>query len=807
MAIKDLLGTNSHRRFKSDPTTSTPPREDMEIINKYGQRRSQNPWDVIRHTRPGSASRKVSQWDLEHTPHSQSSGSKYSSQNQRTPTPAPSQQLRIRSSVLIQPDPFNATNRPPHEFWNALELLELVSIAALETRFLATDEFLIPWTIFRDYFLLVQENGMPRMSLPGRITRERVLAWYTLFDEGQYRKDPYEDSDSDEHPTQVYNTTVYKTKGTVDKSSWTVDEHEKHLYAHLLQTFRVGRGKNPHGFKYFQHRNICVAYEQIFAPIVHVLIDQYDIRGRQYYGRLALFIEKKKPSALAFPEANVAKPFHHVSTATRIVSQEEKKKAKERHRTHKTVLEYKKKVYEEDEKELRTTFAKYGALVEKPKVDLGTWLSEQRTLAAHNQARLALEGFDKPLRTAGLGPDIDGPYEPMLAKPGLWESPTAYTTGKIVTPKGPHRNAERDTPIISPSSSQKKANLNKRLPPINKPLPPFPEHADTTTVSQVIDDATMQTAPSRQFSTVSDYYADSEAYNKFQHRSEAIHSMEQAKDSTGPPQPPPRHPAHTVFRDISGRLKTVRPISKENIRAALEPSDSSSSSPSPVDHAKCHRSAAFDLDQHVSLRSMSTSPPPKNYSGVFTHPGNADSAPTLTPPNHPFNKPGIKRERSPRPLDLTQAANTHLFHKAKAVGPIPETIPTSQANLDPKPTFPAQEPILPAAVFTPENSSSRNASSSSAISRKTSDPEKRSQKFKEWENVVQRKRSAKLVRTKSPAIPESRIPVSKNRASAAGTGSRNASAESQNSGRTSQIPVPVVKKGRKGEEEHEMASL
>ncbi|KAF2197688.1 hypothetical protein GQ43DRAFT_194880 [Delitschia confertaspora ATCC 74209] len=344
-----------------------------------------------------------------------------------------------------------SSNPQAPEFWIAMKKLEFSTIDDLEQHFFTRQEFLIPWSDFRDHFLLLQPQGMPRVSLPGQVTRERILWWYTQYDEGGYRFDPLdmsllEDDNDDqfEYDDIAYaaddakygrDTTpltpgessnhgaVLKNKKSVpelsdlrivDKSTWGVTSHEKHLYVHMLQLFRVGRTRNsqkPPAFKYFLTRNICTAYEKIFQPIIHELVHQYDIRGRQYYGRLAMFVEKIAPSRLAFPESNVVLRSQSVNIDVRDKSTlgALREKTLQRQETRRQSRLSVNKAMIEEEKAIRRGFEKWNPRTEKPDFDIRGWIDEQRVLAHRNQARMRLEGdLDQDIMSAGLGPERRG---------------------------------------------------------------------------------------------------------------------------------------------------------------------------------------------------------------------------------------------------------------------------------------------------------------------------------------------------------------------------------------------------------------
>ncbi|KAJ4309194.1 hypothetical protein N0V94_009040, partial [Neodidymelliopsis sp. IMI 364377] len=255
-------------------------------------------------------------------------------------------------------------NLPP-DLKRALSLLHLTSLSDLEEHFLSTPAFLSPWSHFRDTFLLVHPS---LHTEPNHITRLDILWFYTQYDEGIRRHDPRS------------STPIAELQ--IDKQSWTAADLEKHLFAWLLQTFCVGKAYNPFGFQYFELRNICTAWEEVFMPIIKAVRASYSVKGRRHYGRLALFIEEKSPSRLAFPEGNVAMPDGVVRSPTpfRMVSRPLYVRGASR-----VVLT--KKNYDETERELRSVYPQYGGLVERPRFRqrMEEWLEVQRVRAAHRK--------------------------------------------------------------------------------------------------------------------------------------------------------------------------------------------------------------------------------------------------------------------------------------------------------------------------------------------------------------------------------------------------------------------------------------
>ncbi|USP76100.1 hypothetical protein yc1106_03374 [Curvularia clavata] len=230
----------------------------------------------------------------------------------------------------------------------ALSLLQLSGLEDLEYRFLATEAFLKPWAVFRDAILMLKPEGI-------------ADATTVAFDEDMYRHDPWARDDR---------YCIY-----IDKKGWGVEEYEKHLFAWLLQTFKVGKSRNPWGFDYFELRNICTAWQAVFVPIVNAVRASYGFRGRRYYGRLALFVEERCPSGLAFPTGHISPSHNNFSTSP-----------------HRALFPLRfsngagvltRKHYDETEKELRTVYPQYGGLVERPKFKhrMDEWLEEQRARA------------------------------------------------------------------------------------------------------------------------------------------------------------------------------------------------------------------------------------------------------------------------------------------------------------------------------------------------------------------------------------------------------------------------------------------
>jgi hypothetical protein len=287
------------------------------------------------------------------------------------------------------------------EMKRALDLLNLGSIEALETRFLASPAFLEPWVSFRDSFLLLQKGGAPRTALPDQIDGRSLLYWYTLFDEGRVRYDERLDETSSVYEEDV-DISMY---GLIDKSTWGIVEYEKLLYVWLLQKWQVGKKRSTGGFAYFVYKNQVTAWREVFVPIVNALRQSYDIKGRRHYGRLARFVEGIAPSRLAFPENNVGVgvgPGFAIPPTTpyRLVSRPRMKGESSPSRS--SVI--KKKQYDDTEMELRDVYPQYGQLVERPKNMnvVKDFLETQRQKKELEKARRALEGTPEKSVSASL---------------------------------------------------------------------------------------------------------------------------------------------------------------------------------------------------------------------------------------------------------------------------------------------------------------------------------------------------------------------------------------------------------------------
>ena len=362
----------------------------------------------------------------------------------------------------------------------ALSFLQISDLQVLEERFLAADGFLKPWAVFRDSIFLLQPDAMPRATLLKRseedngISRLDVLWFYTQFDENTRRYDPRADKYSIEYTPD---SSLY---GLIDKSEWGVQEYEKHLYAWLLQEFKVGKARNPGGFDYFELKNVCSAWEEVLVPIVNAVRASYNVKGRRYYGRLALFIEGKCPSGLAFPEGNVGIPEGGLMSPTpfRVVSVPKKTTNNDGVTFHKRVNSIgvlTKKHYDETEKELRDVYPQYGGLVERPKFKhkMEEWLAEQRARAIR---RKAAEGHGEVKSFQYNVVDRDGSRSPFK------RAPTPSYPGRRTSNNGIPSPIKRYSDSIRRSLS---LNISKGTP---KDEPKSPLHGVTRQVIIPDDD-------------------------------------------------------------------------------------------------------------------------------------------------------------------------------------------------------------------------------------------------------------------------------------------------------------------------------
>jgi hypothetical protein len=317
------------------------------------------------------------------------------------------------------------------ELKEALQLLQLETLDALENHFLATDAFLKPWSQFRDSWFLLQTQALSRASPPGQLQATSILWYYTTFLEGELRYDARCDDS-----TSVFTTDETKY-GTFDDQHWGVEEYEKMLYAWLLQEFRVGKARNPFGFKYFEHRNVIAAWKYVFIPVVNAVRDSYDVKGRRYYGRLASFIEGRYSSRLAFPEGNMAVPMKVATYRTVSLSraQDVRPWPGSSHRLIPTTVHpITQKEYAEFEQELRVVYPKYGQVVERPKFTrrMEDWLAAQKMRTQQKKRAKELNG--KKSMTLQKRVDRDSPvfgYQDVddgEDKEGMTAAPSKYLT-------------------------------------------------------------------------------------------------------------------------------------------------------------------------------------------------------------------------------------------------------------------------------------------------------------------------------------------------------------------------------------------
>jgi hypothetical protein len=326
----------------------------------------------------------------------------------------------------------------PSDLRHALTLLQLNGYEDLEGRLISTDAFLRPWSVFRDSVYLLSPDAVQRTTqvIPigtesgDGVSRLDILWFYTQFDEGTLRYDARADKYSAEYTP---NTSLY---GLIDKSKWRVEEHEKLLYAWLLQEFKVGKGYSPWRFEHLELKNICTVWEEVFVPIVNAVRTSYHPVGRRHYGRLALFIEARSPSSLAFPSSNIGVPEGEKLSPTpyRVVFMPKKTTngagttPHDHHAFEQGVLTTKN--YDAAEKELRDVYPQYGGLVERPKFKhkMEEWLAEQRARADRRKAQ------EKHGRVQSYQARIvqrDGSLSPVKQSP----------RGSLIRPQDQHRRS------------------------------------------------------------------------------------------------------------------------------------------------------------------------------------------------------------------------------------------------------------------------------------------------------------------------------------------------------------------------------
>ncbi|PVI02542.1 hypothetical protein DM02DRAFT_304719 [Periconia macrospinosa] len=287
-------------------------------------------------------------------------------------------------------------DKPTPELRQALSLLHIRDLEGLENHFLALEAFLKPWSHYRDTYLLVRSQVAAAADTTdptaSTIRKADILWFYTHFMHGELRYDARADQNSDSF---THDETQY---GRFDQSHWTQAEYEKQLYAWLLQEFKVGKGRNPYGFRYFELQNVCSAWENVFLPIVTAVRDSYDIQGRKHYGRLATFVEDRAPSRLAFPGIGNGglSGSRSATMPTRVMSF-----SKQGHRIsgsppksqvdlapvheQETVTN---RELDEVDAELRNITEKYGGVVERPKFkkNMKDWLTAQKERSKQKKA-------------------------------------------------------------------------------------------------------------------------------------------------------------------------------------------------------------------------------------------------------------------------------------------------------------------------------------------------------------------------------------------------------------------------------------
>ncbi len=305
---------------------------------------------------------------------------------------------------------------PPH-LRRALALLKVQNIQGLQKHFLSAEPFLKPWAVFRDSMFVSHPKELSRATMVVKdvnedqvtvgthteaITRTHILWFYNQFDEGFLRYDARADENDPEY--QPDSNFI----GIINKGDWRAAEHEKLLYASLLQEFKVGKMINPWGFEYFEGKNICSAWEEVFVPIIDFVRASYSTKGCKHYGPVALMIESICPSRLAFPEGNVNMPEGKLISPTpiRLVSRPRaptieptfpqsfppytskfKEHMDESPSTYRHMGLTKKNI-DETEKELRALYPGYGSVVDRPnfKIKMDEWVAEQRRRADWKQA-------------------------------------------------------------------------------------------------------------------------------------------------------------------------------------------------------------------------------------------------------------------------------------------------------------------------------------------------------------------------------------------------------------------------------------
>lgn len=314
----------------------------------------------------------------------------------RISSPRLLRQISNPSEFFKKMSPSRSRDKMNPALRTALNLLELPDLDALEEHFIKTPVFLVPWADYRDSFLLIQPNGMPRSARPGQISRRDILYAYTYFCEGKLRYDGRADIENmkeynpDLKPSEYY---------AIKKKYWGAAEYDKLLYVWLLQIFKVGKQRNPFGFRYFECLNICRAWEEVFVPIVEAVRNDYNTKGRYHYGRLAKVVEEHAPSRLAFPEGNVTSDTQFFRSSVPTSESSAHRALGEMHPVTGIATEWKK--WQEEEAELRRAYPQYGQLVErlKPKTNFPDWIEEQRLMVEkRKQEERAAENRSAALR-------------------------------------------------------------------------------------------------------------------------------------------------------------------------------------------------------------------------------------------------------------------------------------------------------------------------------------------------------------------------------------------------------------------------
>ncbi|CAI6274010.1 unnamed protein product [Periconia digitata] len=419
-------------------------------------------------------------------------------------------------------------DKPSAELRHALSLLQVRDLDSLENHFLALEAFLKPWSHYRDTYLLLRPEYPTVQQTQAVITaaradsttkRSHILWFYTHFLNGELRYDARADETS---TSFTRDETQY---GQFDQSNWGQAEYEKLLYAWLLQEFKVGKTRNPYGFRYFELQNVCSAWEYVFLPIVTAVRDSYDVKGRKYYGRLANFIEERSPSRLAFPQGSSDVHAEPMSTAMprRVMSFSKKgqrvsataqklspiKSTPTRERTFITAADI-----AEVDAELRIVSEKYGGVIERPKYkkNIKEWLALQKDRAKQRKrfknsaddnsgesSMFGCRGIDSPgsptqafqarrsksFRSVEGGRSPVSPLSPIFA-PSIGssdgeagskdKSDGTKTKLKRLVPFGMYGYADADAGQPSPKSSDHGVTRFVELPE----TPPKPSHENTS---------------------------------------------------------------------------------------------------------------------------------------------------------------------------------------------------------------------------------------------------------------------------------------------------------------------------------------